>query len=140
MHMLKALGGLHQLIQEELPLKPAPPKVMAGYHWKHLQYPQISSTVAFILFLFPDYTDTKIYFWELRQVSDKTLQSSTSSLLLPDNARRNGDTYKRKKKVNAIPRENCTKTKGDVEMCLVLQDQQSWHSSTLKSILGGSLD
>lgn len=92
--MLKGLPAYHWLVQAYSPLKPTPPKAMAGNYWEHLQQSQIPSTGAFSLLqssnimLAPKSTsESRGMFLKL-----KTTQSNTSSLLLPDNARRNGDT------------------------------------------------
>lgn len=92
--MLKVLSAYNWLVQADSPLKATPPETMAGNYGEHLQNPQIPSTGALSLFqsssimLAPtDSFESRGMFLKL-----KAIQSNTSSLLLPDNARRNGET------------------------------------------------
>lgn len=68
----------------------------------------------------------------------KAIQSNTSSLLLPDNARRNGETCKRKKHVYTVIRRKLHWNAGQCRNMPSLQDKPSWCSSILTSILRGA--
>ena len=89
------------MAQADSLVKPTSPKAMAGHYWEHLQHSQIPSTGVLGLLQSPSIMlapkstfKSEEYFLKL-----KITQFNTSSLLLPDNARRNGETCKRGKKI-----------------------------------------